>query len=94
MASLCFASDQIRSDTRKTHPGKMQISNFVVLICSVFASNVMVLDSTNFEETVKNNNVLVEFYAPWCGYCKKLEPIYEKVADAYKNKDVIIANHS
>jgi len=59
------------------------------------SSSVVVLTSKNFDQVVKDpsKNVLVEFYAPWCGHCKSLAPDYEKVANAYKNeKDVVIAN--
>jgi len=49
------------------------------------ASNVVELTDSSFESIVlnKKKDVLVEFYAPWCGHCKKLIPDYEKVAAAF-----------
>lgn len=43
---------------------------------------VITLVGKNFNSVVIDNedDVLVEFYAPWCGHCKKLAPIWEEVA--------------
>lgn len=55
---------------------------------------VYVLVGKSFDEIVMDptKDVLVEFYAPWCGHCKKLAPIYDEVAQKLAhNKNLIIA---
>ncbi|KAF2481787.1 thioredoxin-like protein [Neohortaea acidophila] len=48
---------------------------------------VTVVVAKNYDELVINNDkdVLLEFYAPWCGHCKALAPKYEELAALYKN---------
>jgi len=48
---------------------------------------VTILRGKTFNDIVINNtkDVLVEFYAPWCGHCKNLEPIYNELGEAVKH---------
>ncbi|GIJ99868.1 hypothetical protein Aspvir_003878 [Aspergillus viridinutans] len=50
------------------------------------ASAVIDLLPKNFDDVVLESGkpALVEFFAPWCGHCKNLAPVYEELAQAFE----------
>ncbi|XP_028029914.1 protein disulfide-isomerase A3 [Bombyx mandarina] len=53
---------------------------------------VKVAVGKNFKELVTDSNrdALIEFYAPWCGHCQKLAPVWEELGEKLKDEEVDI----
>lgn len=55
---------------------------------------VKIVVGNNFEKIVLDDSkhVLIKAYAPWCGHCKTLAPLYEQLGEKLKNHaDIVIA---
>lgn len=49
--------------------------------------NVIELTTDNWNEHVTSGTLVVaDFWAPWCGPCRQLTPIIDKIADQYAGK--------
>jgi len=53
---------------------------------------VKVIVGKTFKQEVVDSgkDVMVEFYAPWCGHCKALEPEYNALGEAFKGTDSVV----
>ena len=46
-------------------------------------------DEARFEELIKGDKVLVDFFATWCGPCKMLSPVIEQVSNEHPELTVL-----
>lgn len=52
---------------------------------------VKVVVGKTFEEMViRDKDVFLEVYAPWCGYCKSFEPVYKEFAEKIKDVEHVV----
>ena len=53
---------------------------------------VVVVVGLSYNDVVMDptKDVLIEYYAPWCGHCKKLAPIFEELAESVAHIDDIV----
>jgi protein disulfide-isomerase A1 len=70
----------------------ISIAVLALAAVAAVAEDVLTLTADNFSEAVKKHDkLIVEFYAPWCGHCKKLEPEWEAAAGKLKDEGITLA---
>ena len=56
-------------------------------------NNIYDVNEVDFEEKVlnasKSSLIIVDFWAPWCGPCKQLTPVLEKIINNFNKKAFI-----
>ncbi|KAB5536488.1 protein disulfide-isomerase precursor [Coniochaeta sp. 2T2.1] len=84
-----ITADAIKTFVEEFVSGKMEPSVKSEPIPETQEGSVITVVAKNYNDVVLDDtkDVLIEFYAPWCGHCKALAPKYEDLASLYANSE-------
>jgi protein disulfide isomerase family A protein 3 len=87
-----FSPENLKQFAQQLVDGKLEAYMKSEAVPADNSGPVKVLVAKNFNEIINDEkDALIEFYAPWCGHCKKLTPIYDELGEKMAGEDVVIA---
>ena len=62
-------------------PKKVTYNPYIQMIGGGNKDVIRLTKDNFFSELERHNSLVIKFYAPWCGHCKTLEPIYKEASN-------------
>jgi protein disulfide-isomerase-like protein len=60
---------------------EMRATTLALISLAATEAEVLTLDSSSAEVELSRGRTFAKFYAPWCGHCKKLTPVWEELSE-------------